>query len=91
MQPVGAFNFADYCRARQGQNVPSITAAPSEISSEGTATTATTIAATDNDHVYKYVAMREPDPAKDAQVLFLLTQQDGRERRPMKRSTYSFP
>lgn len=65
MEAAGSFNYADYCRQRQPEDAPSEapSEAPTEAPSEGA-----TEDVEENDHVYTYVAMREPDPAKDAQV-----------------------
>ena len=59
MEPASKFVYADYCQYQQAGTAPSTAAAPAEEMSEPIE---------DNDHMYTYVAMREPDVTKDAQV-----------------------
>lgn len=59
MEPASSFNFANYRRAKETASTAVSEATNEEALEEQTE---------DNDHVYRYVAMREPDPAMDAQV-----------------------
>lgn len=59
IQPPSTVRAPPIVKTFSTVSAPSTTMAPSEAGTEATE---------DNDHVYTYVAMREPDPAKDAQV-----------------------
>lgn len=79
MEATGEFSYAERCRVRKSGKAPSIVTASTEADTEEAeapeepeeveeAEEAEEEDVDDDDNNHTYIAMRDPDPAKDAQV-----------------------